>query len=262
MAKDKEKKPNPIKIERSVDIPVADIEFNDWNPNEMDDNEFSALLEEIEEEGFDDPVKVVETAPGKFLVVDGEHRLRAAKALGATELPCIVKTWDEVTQMIKTVRRNNIRGTHNEQKLDSLIVRIAKKGEQDAERLAAAMVIGDEDIVRNALAYEDREARNMRLTVDNDEVKAEADKAKKASAKAIAKQAANLVTELLDEAEETAEKNFMVFAHRGQKHCIVQASPSLVKRLEKMKKALILHDMEINEFMCDAIDEGLLKLGK
>ena len=65
-----------------VDIDL--VEPNDYNPNEMDPAKFALLTKDVEEQGMDQPV-VCRPHPekeGHWIIVDGEHRWRNARAAG------------------------------------------------------------------------------------------------------------------------------------------------------------------------------------
>ena len=53
---------------------------NNYNPNKMNERQFSAELESIQHFGFIDPITVRDTANG-LIIVDGEHRWRGAKEI-------------------------------------------------------------------------------------------------------------------------------------------------------------------------------------
>ena len=123
-----------------VELPVDDLLPNDWNPNEQDDETFNNLVQEIEEDGFDEPVLVVEDGEGKYRIIAGEHRWKAVKLLGHSTVPCIVKAWqDEAVQKIKTVRRNNIKGQNNPERLRNLFRSVMQVPGHDPETLKRAM---------------------------------------------------------------------------------------------------------------------------
>jgi ParB-like nuclease domain len=70
---------------------------NPWNPNAMDTEMFSKAIESIHRFGFVDPVTVREVGLDGYQIIDGEHRVRAAKEhsgactktthVGMTQLP-------------------------------------------------------------------------------------------------------------------------------------------------------------------------------
>lgn len=75
------------------EIDPAQIETIDGNPNRMDPDQFERLVKAIDRLGFLQPVLVrknpdPESVP--FVLVDGEHRLRAFLRLGGGKIPAIV----------------------------------------------------------------------------------------------------------------------------------------------------------------------------
>ena len=82
------------KIKKSGDIiciPVNDIRPNpDRTRNSFDWNDLDELAQSIYQNGLLQPVTVRETPGGKYLLVAGERRLRAAKMAGLAEIPSIV----------------------------------------------------------------------------------------------------------------------------------------------------------------------------
>lgn len=89
-------------------VDINDIQVNDWNPNVEDATTFNDLVDNIKENGFAQPLEVAEVE-GAYRIVDGEHRWKAAKLAGLTELPVMIVDWDEDTQMMQTVAMNVLR---------------------------------------------------------------------------------------------------------------------------------------------------------
>lgn len=115
-------------------IPVDQLEFTDWNVNEMSDAEFAELVAEIEEGGFDEALQVIPVSDDeeeKYLVPAGEHRARAAIALEMDAVPCVLKVHlteaDEADVKMWSVKRNNIRGKVNAQKYVKLEQSLSEK---------------------------------------------------------------------------------------------------------------------------------------
>jgi ParB family chromosome partitioning protein len=92
-------------------IAVELIVENEYNPNEMDENKFKKLVQNIKRKGFRKPIEVRQ-AGKKYVIIDGAHRFRACKELGYKEVDCIVDNVDETEAMIDTLNAN-IHGTHN-----------------------------------------------------------------------------------------------------------------------------------------------------
>jgi len=107
-------------------VSIQNLEFCDWNVNEMDDEEFSELVSEVDEGGFDEPIQVI-PLPGqqdRYLVPGGEHRVRAAIALEMESVPAVLKVHltdvDMADVKMWSVKRNQVRGKVNAQKYANL----------------------------------------------------------------------------------------------------------------------------------------------
>jgi DNA modification methylase len=82
----------------------------DWsNPNEMSNDQFSALKKNIQRYGFLVPV----ITNKDFLICDGEHRFLAGKELGMSEVPCVVLDVSEVDRRIIRQVMNKLKGSHD-----------------------------------------------------------------------------------------------------------------------------------------------------
>lgn len=60
------------------------------NAKEHTDIQIDQLSASVESYGFNDPVGVIPTAGGRFLIVEGHGRSMAARKLGMTEVPCLI----------------------------------------------------------------------------------------------------------------------------------------------------------------------------
>ena len=101
-------------------IRVARLKPNGYNPNRMTDNQFLALKRTIRKEGFCGVVLVRQTNNG-FVIVDGEHRWRAARDLGMEEVPCLVGDFDAAQARALTIKMNQIHGYWSAPELVSLL---------------------------------------------------------------------------------------------------------------------------------------------
>jgi ParB family chromosome partitioning protein len=76
-----------------LDVPVAAIEPNQHQPRgSFDEDTLAALTASIREVGVLQPVLVRESAEGRYELVAGERRWRAAKRAGLQVIPAIVRT--------------------------------------------------------------------------------------------------------------------------------------------------------------------------
>lgn len=149
------------KFNDAVMIPIGNFEVNDFNPNEQTAETFNELVKEIQQEGFDEPLKVVPTGEGESQIVDGvetgtaryriiggEHRYHAGRMLKYTKLPAIIKPeWDDRTQRIKTVRLNMLRGHPDDVKLQRLVGGLAPNLSQ-VEGLRSSLAMSERDFAR------------------------------------------------------------------------------------------------------------------
>lgn len=85
--------------QETLAIPVARIDPNPWNPNEMAGRVFDAVGESLQEFGQVLPlvVRPHPEAPERYQIIDGEHRWRQATAQGITVVECKVLHVDDPT---------------------------------------------------------------------------------------------------------------------------------------------------------------------
>ena len=106
------------KVEATVNLERLDIEYvgiddiqpNDWNPNRQSDHEFELLCRSIEEDGFTQPAII---QGDSMVIIDGEHRWRACKALGYDQMPVVKVNMTPEQMRIATLRHNRARGSEN-----------------------------------------------------------------------------------------------------------------------------------------------------
>lgn len=93
-----------------VELSPDKVEPNTYNPNRMSAAVFAKEVKSIETNGFIDPIKVREM-DGRLVIVDGEHRWRAAKELGIKTIPVInLGNISDAQAMKLTVIANELRG--------------------------------------------------------------------------------------------------------------------------------------------------------
>jgi ParB family chromosome partitioning protein len=89
---------------------MIDIQSIKTNPNQprkiFKEKELEELSESIKENGIILPLIVVELEDGKFELVAGERRLRAAKKAGLEQVPVIVKRATDKEKMIMAIIEN------------------------------------------------------------------------------------------------------------------------------------------------------------
>lgn len=104
------KKYNTLEALEITYVNIDTLYPNDYNPNRQSDREFELLLKSMEEDGFTTPI--VAQAKSK-MIVDGEHRWRAAKRLGYSEIPVVLVDMTDPQMRIATLRHNRARGSED-----------------------------------------------------------------------------------------------------------------------------------------------------
>ena len=115
-------------------VPVTDVIPNDYNPNRQSDHDFELLCRSMTEDGFTQPVVVVKSKDGveaPYTVVDGEHRWRAAQAIGLTEIPIVVTPMTLEQAKIATLRHNRARGSEDVELSAALLRDLRDLGQLD-----------------------------------------------------------------------------------------------------------------------------------
>ena len=103
-----------------LQIKVADLDPNPWNPNKMSSTVFKALEESFDEFGTDLTPLVVRHLGDRFQIIDGEHRYTLAQKKSINELPCIVVDYSDSDCKRLTQILNRTRGEDDPVKLKEL----------------------------------------------------------------------------------------------------------------------------------------------
>ena len=105
-------KEDPDRIE-AVLVPVSSVSPNPNQPRKSFNPEAIAeLAESIKSQGIIQPLIVEEIVPGKYSIIAGERRFRAAKEAGIKEVPVIVRKLSELERiqmsLIENIQRENL----------------------------------------------------------------------------------------------------------------------------------------------------------
>lgn len=123
-----------------VSVPVDELKPNTYNPNQQNVDDFDLLVKSIEEDGFTLPVVVNSGETDAKLhnvIIDGEHRWRAAQVLGMPAVPVIYKDMDEGTMRASTLRHNKARGKHDAMLESKVLADLV--GEIGADELSSSL---------------------------------------------------------------------------------------------------------------------------
>ena len=84
---------------------IREIDLGELDPNpdqprkSFDEESIAQLADSIREQGVLQPLLVVATGNGRYRIVAGERRFRAARAAGLKTVPCIIKDLDVIHEM-------------------------------------------------------------------------------------------------------------------------------------------------------------------
>lgn len=108
-----------------IEIDPSTVEFNPWNPNVMSPELFIKEVRSIKENGFIDPITVRELGEG-LQVIDGAHRVRAARELQLATIPAVnLGVVDDAKAKRLTIIANELRGSPRSDLLSTLLADLA-----------------------------------------------------------------------------------------------------------------------------------------
>ena len=121
-------------------VPVSQIDRNPGQPRvTFDDESLASLSESIRSSGILQPLLVTEQENGRFTIVAGERRFRAARLAGLAEVPCLVKTMTKeeamAASLIENLQREDLNPVEEAEGIRSLMNECSLTQEQIAARL-------------------------------------------------------------------------------------------------------------------------------
>lgn len=109
-------------------MPIDAVKPNDYNPNRQSEHDFTLLCKSIDEDGMTQPIVVIKST---MVIVDGEHRWRACKALGFEQVPVVLTDMTPAQARIATLRHNRARGGEDVELAAAVLRDLAKLGATD-----------------------------------------------------------------------------------------------------------------------------------
>lgn len=107
--------------------PLDSVAPNDWNMNELPAHKYESLLHNLKEEGWvrSQPLLVWgsdEKGRAKNVIINGEHRWKAAQELGFREGPMVILHGISRAKAIElTIKLDNTRGEFDKAELNTLL---------------------------------------------------------------------------------------------------------------------------------------------
>ncbi len=122
---------------------LADIEPNADQPRkDFDDEALAALVESIKNHGIITPLVVTPKADGKYMIIAGERRYRAAKAAGLVSVPVCVRECTPVQidelSLIENIQREDLNPLEVARAIKKLMDDYGYTQERAAERIGKA----------------------------------------------------------------------------------------------------------------------------
>ena len=120
-------------------LPITDIDRNPDQPRkEFNEEALQQLADSIREAGLLQPILVTEKK-GRFLIVAGERRFRAARIAGLDSIPCLVRDLSTQEQMeialIENLQREDLNPIEEALAIRSLMNKCKYTQEKAAQRL-------------------------------------------------------------------------------------------------------------------------------
>lgn len=124
---------------RSIDVDL--IERGPWQPREhFDEETLQELADSIKQQGVVQPIVVRQKSPNQFEIVAGERRWRASQKAGLSQIPAVIKTFDDQTaaavSLIENIQRENLNPLEESTALKRLVEEFDMTHQQVADTVA------------------------------------------------------------------------------------------------------------------------------
>lgn len=124
-------------------IALSSIEINPWQPRtEFKNEELQGLADSIKQYGILQPLVVVEQTDGKYRLIAGERRFRAAKLANQTRVPVIVRRASSEEQLeialVENIQRADLNAIERAKGYKRLMQEFGLNQEEVAKRMGKA----------------------------------------------------------------------------------------------------------------------------
>jgi len=128
------------KVEANQDIPVDAIDGNPFQPRTtFDEESLGELAASIKKLGIVQPLTVRESGAGRYQLIAGERRLRAARLAGLTHVPAYIRTADDQAMLelalVENIQREDLDSVEIAISFQRLIEECKLTQEQLSERV-------------------------------------------------------------------------------------------------------------------------------
>lgn len=233
--------PSILKV---FDIPLALLDGDELNPNEMAEDKFDLLVQEIQDNGFDEPIIVIPNprAEGRYLIAGGHHRKKAAAQLGMAAIPAVIKeSWDEDQQKLALVKRNIVHGKMNNVKFTKLYNDLAKKYDPKLLQTMLGFTQTKEfDAVYEGISKSLNTKQKKTLAKAKEKIKSVDD-------------LSAVLHKIFKEEGSEADHSYVVFSFGGKKHHYVQVDDETEKALSALKAQYDARGESLTDFIVSTI---------
>jgi len=110
-------------------LPLDQIVPNPDQPRKVRGNPSPTLMASIRRFGVLQPIVVRPLQDGRYMIISGERRYRAAVALGMKEIPAVVREMDETTAFEAAIAENAVRQNLDPlENVEILVSRLRRRG--------------------------------------------------------------------------------------------------------------------------------------
>lgn len=244
----------------TFDVPIELIEPNDWNPNEMEDETFNRLVEEMDETGIITPIQIVPSEGGKFRIIGGEHRWAGAKSLGLTSIPANILTddkfVDEDLQKLLTVRLNVIQGKMNPDKFITMYQDVAER--YGTEQLQALFGFTETDAWNKLTKGLQKAVKET--GIGGSGLLAELEK--KTKKIRTVDGLGSVLKNIFKKYGSDLTNSFMVFTYGGKQHLYITASEETMASMVKITEHCRETDKDVNDVISSFLKEAADTISK
>lgn len=232
-------------------IPIDTITPSDFNPQTQSDNVFNMLVDDILDNGVISAITVIPNSDGGYTILGGEHRWRAAKVAGETEIPALVLMDDKFTtedaRKFITVRLNALQGKLDPQKFLSLYTELAQKHGKEAVRRLMGFA-NDKALHKIINQVKDNAKKLLPKEMHED--------LEKAAGEVKAVEDLNLIVQsMFQQHGKTLNQGYIVFSHGTQEHIYINMSKKVKKSMDKLLSYCRTTGKNINEVLSPILEK-------
>lgn len=246
---------NVVMIELKLIVPNRAQPRKDFNEEAL-----LSLANSIRENGILQPI-IVRKNGAIYEIISGERRFRAARLLGLTEVPCIVKDVDEeksaVLALIENIQRKDLSYFEEAQAIEKLLnvygltqeqaaVRLGKAQSTIANKLRLLRFTEGERRLLLTGGLSERQARSL-VRIEDDYIRSKAIETV-VSKKYNIEQTEELVEKLLFDAPAKRRKNRAKIVYSAPARLYLNSLNALLKRIKDDKVPCEMSEQRIGDF--------------